>query len=66
MRIERRKKVKIATTTEDRLWAFVGDQAEILMELATSEYLDNERKKLLADAPYDKIKKALRQLGVFL
>lgn len=48
------------------MWAFVGEQAEILHELATSEDLDNERRKLLADAPYDKIKKALRQLGVFL
>lgn len=65
MRVRRVKKVT-AKTTEDRLWDFIGEQAEILHVLATNEKIDVARKKLLADSPYYKIRNALKQLGVLL
>lgn len=66
MRIERVKKIRVAKTTEDRLWDFIAEQTEILHELATNEKIDVARKRLIADTPYYKIKAALKQLGVLL
>ena len=56
----------VAKTTNDRLWDFIAEQAEILHEVASSEKLDLERKKLLGASPYYKMKEALKQLGVLL
>ena len=65
MKVRRVKKV-MAKTTEDRLWDFIAEQAEILHELAINEKIDITRKRILADSPYYKIRNALKQLGVLL
>lgn len=53
-----------ATTTEDRLWDFVSEQAKALAELAGDTKIDQEKKKQTAEAPYRAIREALKQLGV--
>jgi hypothetical protein len=53
-----------ATTMEDRLWADVAKQAQQLLEAASNETWDNEKKKQAAEMPYNSIREAFKQLGV--
>ena len=58
----KRLRYKRARTTEDRIWAFVAQQAEELHSLATSDK-PVVYKNQQAETLYQNLKNALRQLG---
>jgi hypothetical protein len=59
----RQRRLRLATTTEQRLWTFIAEQAKDLYEIASGDDL-HTRKQSLAGDPFHKIRQALEQLGV--
>lgn len=53
-----------AETMNDRLWAFVAEQAQQLLDVAGNPDWDDEKKKQAVEMPYNSIREAFKQLGV--
>lgn len=64
--IVKKKKVqrRTAKTTEDRVWEFIAEQAKVLHGVASNPDWPHTKKRMIAGDPYQKIKNALRHLGV--